>query len=82
MFFWIENYLGTLGRHIASSTPQSRQPNGERDYKKMRRETDHDKYRKLRERPDDWSEAKEMAGVEMGRGGRGENKRATTTTHP
>ena len=40
----------------------------------MKRETDHAKYRELRERPDDWSEAKAMAGVEMGRGGRGENK--------
>ena len=40
----------------------------------MQRETDPDKYWRLRDRPDDWSEAKEMAGVEMGRGGRGENK--------
>ena len=40
----------------------------------MQRETDPDKYWRLRDRPDDWSEAKAMAGVEMGRGGRGENK--------
>lgn len=54
---------------------ESRQDNGERDYKKMKRETDHAKYRELRERPDDWSEAKAMAGVEMGRGGRGGGKK-------
>ena len=47
---------------------EQRDTNGDRDYKYMKRETDHAKYRELKERPDDWSEAKALAGVPMGRG--------------
>ena len=47
---------------------QQRDTNGDRDYKYMKRETDHAKYRELKERPDDWSEAKALAGVPMGKG--------------
>ena len=38
----------------------------------MKRETDDEAYWELRDRPDSWSEAKAMAGVEMDKGGRGE----------
>ena len=35
----------------------------------MKRESNHKLYMELKDRPADWSEAKQMAGVEMGRGG-------------
>ena len=41
----------------------------------MKRESNHKLYMELKDRPADWSEAKQMAGVEMGRGGgRGKSK--------
>ena len=35
----------------------------------MKRESNHKLYMELKDRPADWSEAKQMAGVEMVRGG-------------